>query len=138
MVLLFHFPSNIHQFVLAMRNNLSTKESYFDQKGILHCDIFVHIICFRLQRVKDEMEKRRQQYLGSLDVNDDGLDFVKPLDHEMFQTALAAAKLIISANAARDSEQLKHHHHCNGQHQQKLLVNNSVYEEPIKSAESRS
>lgn len=104
-----------------------------------------------LQRVKDEVEKR-SQFLGCQKVPGDGLKFVKPLHHEHFHTALAAAK-VISANPTNTNESnwglprspravvprspravvRQSHQHSNGQ--QKVLLD-SVFEEPIKSAES--
>ncbi|KAL3530882.1 hypothetical protein ACH5RR_010204 [Cinchona calisaya] len=95
-----------------------------------------------VQRVKEEVERRRLQSLGFHKRQDDGLKFVKPLDHEQFHTALDAAKLI-STNAMDESsrglpgspravvQQSCHHSNC----QQKVLLN-SVHEEPIKYAES--
>ncbi|XP_027170481.1 inositol 3-kinase [Coffea eugenioides] len=45
-----------------------------------------------LERVKDEVERRRLQCLGCHMGQDDGLNFVKPLDHEEFHTVLSKAK----------------------------------------------
>lgn len=91
-----------------------------------------------LQRVKDELETRTQHLHSIEEGQDDGLDFVKPLDHEKFHTIIDPWRLT-SGNpelqlSPRDEEHHKHHH-CNGQHQQEVLVN-SVYEEDFNSSET--
>lgn len=95
-----------------------------------------------LQRIKDEVVKRKMQYSCCLQGKDDGLKFVKPLGHDQFHASLAAAKLVTSCSI-RECEQdvnnspiaVEHdiHQQCTGQ--QKLLLN-PVFEEPIQSVNS--
>lgn len=90
--------------------------------------------------MKDDLEMRRQ-HLDSIEGEDSGLNFVKPLDHEKFHAVIGAWRLT-SGNPnpelqlfPRDEEHHKHHRCCNGQHQQEVLVN-SVYEGDFNSPEA--
>lgn len=90
-----------------------------------------------LQRVKDEVVKRKMQYSCCLDGQDDGLKFEKPLGHDQFHASLAAAKLA-TACSIRECQQDLHnspttieqdiHQQCTGQHKH---LTTSVLEEPI-------
>uniref|UniRef100_A0A5B7A7G8 Inositol 3-kinase n=1 Tax=Davidia involucrata TaxID=16924 RepID=A0A5B7A7G8_DAVIN len=96
-----------------------------------------------LQRVEDEVQRRKMQSVGCHEREDDELKFAKPLGHGQFHASLGAAKLMSTCpiqecrwdlpSSPRAVEQ-GIHPHCNGQ--QKLLQN-SVYEEPIQSVESK-
>lgn len=108
-----------------------------------HLVILISYYSPSLQRVKDELQMRRQ-HLDSISIEgeDEGLNFVKPLDHEKFYTVIGAWRLTsgnsnleLQIISPRDEEHHKHHHCCNGQHQQEVLVN-SVYEEEFNSPET--
>lgn len=47
-----------------------------------------------LQRVKDEVQRRKMQFTTSHEIQDDELRFVKPAGHEQFHASLDAAKVI--------------------------------------------
>lgn len=92
-----------------------------------------------LQRVKDEVLKRRLQWSGSHEKQEDGPKKLKPSDYEEFQAALNEAKMV----AAQSIKECKWDLHSspgalepirNGQ--QRLLLN-PVCEEPINSVDSK-
>ena len=91
-----------------------------------------------LQRVKDEVQRRKMQCLSCCEDSNGDLKFVKPAGHQQFHSSLAAAKLMPAAplhECLRNSSPRAVEQgipQCSGQ--QKLLVN-PVYEEPIQSVE---
>ncbi|CAI9106964.1 OLC1v1006218C1 [Oldenlandia corymbosa var. corymbosa] len=96
-----------------------------------------------LQSVKNELDRRSLDFPGFPKRQDNMLKFAKSSDHEQFHNALSAAK-VVSANPVDNSfwslsgspravGEQHGHHHSNGH--QNVLVN-SVYEAPIKSADT--
>lgn len=92
-----------------------------------------------LQRVKDEVQKRKEHW------RDDELKFVKPVDHEQFLASLLSAKLISTCPAQechwdlpsspKPADQSRNPRY-NG-HRILYPNNNTVYEEPIKPVETK-
>ncbi|GFZ19627.1 pfkB-like carbohydrate kinase family protein [Actinidia rufa] len=94
-----------------------------------------------LQRVKDEVSRRKMQCSCCLEGLDDRLKFVKSLGHDQFHSALGETKLAFSCSARECQRDLVNstaaeqdiHYQFNGQ--QKVLLN-PVFEEPIQSNSS--
>ncbi|PSR86166.1 Inositol 3-kinase [Actinidia chinensis var. chinensis] len=94
-----------------------------------------------LQRVKDEVCRRKMQCSCCLEGLDDRLKFVKPLGHDQFHSALGETKLAFSCSTQECQRDLVNstaaeqdiHYQFNGQ--QKVLLN-PVFEEPIQSNSS--
>lgn len=94
-----------------------------------------------LQRVKDEVQRRKMQSISCCEDSNDDLKFVKPAGHQQFHSSLAAAKLTSAAPLQECQWDLRNSPpraieqgipQYTGQ--QKLLLN-PVYEEPIQSVE---
>lgn len=95
-----------------------------------------------LQRVKDEVQTRKMQYLHC-ERSDNELEFLKPAGHEQFHASLGSAKSIppcssqarpwTPSNSPKETEKTPIPHYTV---QAKLLVN-SVYEEPIQTVEGK-
>ncbi|XP_057955877.1 inositol 3-kinase [Malania oleifera] len=98
-----------------------------------------------LQRVKDEVQRRKMQYIGCNErrKNSD-MNFTKPVGHKQFHASLSTARLI-SASLTEDCQwdlqdstpkavEESMHPQCSGQ--QRLSIN-TVYEEPIQSVDGR-
>ncbi|XP_021279341.1 inositol 3-kinase [Herrania umbratica] len=96
-----------------------------------------------LQRVKDEVQRRKLHSTCSFETRDDRLSFSKPPGHEEFHASLASTKLVSTCSiqecqqdqprSPRTVEQVICPQ-CNGQ--PKLLVN-SVFDEPIQTVQGR-
>uniref|UniRef100_A0A5B7A820 Carbohydrate kinase PfkB domain-containing protein n=1 Tax=Davidia involucrata TaxID=16924 RepID=A0A5B7A820_DAVIN len=95
-----------------------------------------------LQRVKDELQRRKMRSIGCHEKQDDELKFVKPLGHGQFHASLGAAKLMSTCPIQEckwdlpTSPIVEHGIHPQYNGQQKMSLN-SVYEDPIQSIESK-
>ncbi|KAL7201498.1 hypothetical protein ACSBR1_033240 [Camellia fascicularis] len=92
-----------------------------------------------LQRVQDEVRRRKLQCSGCIEEQDDRMKFVKPFGHDQFHASLAATKLTSSCSNWECQQELRSSPvaveqdiHQQYTSQQKLLLN-SVFEEPIQS-----
>lgn len=78
-----------------------------------------------MQKVKDEVQRRKMQ----CEEDDDGSRFKKPRDHEQFIASLCTAKLVTTDEVVDPDNGYANH--------QKLFLTSSVYEEPIKSMDTK-
>lgn len=94
-----------------------------------------------LQRVRDEVHRRKVQCIGCSERRDDVM-ISKPLGHEQFHASLCAAKLISTTRPIQEYQKDLHNTsravdnsiHPQYSEQQKFLRNH-IYEEPIQSVE---
>lgn len=77
-----------------------------------------------MQKVKDEVQRRKMQ----CDEHDDESRFKKPRDHEQFIASLRNAKLV-TTDEVLDSDP--------GYPNHQMFLKNSVYEEPIKTMDTK-
>ncbi|XAR58912.1 hypothetical protein NMG60_11014490 [Bertholletia excelsa] len=91
-----------------------------------------------LQRVQDEVQRRKMQYSCCPEKQDEELKFVKPLGHEQFKLSLRAAKLTTSCSIQECRQDLQMEQDtCHQFPGQQSLLLNSVFEEPIQSVNSK-
>nr|GMD25279.1 inositol 3-kinase [Ipomoea batatas] len=91
---------------------------------------------WQLQRVKDEILRRRLQSFGCQEKQAEDPNIVKTADLEMFHTALSAAKSVPAYSLQECKRDLPNSPRAKCSEQQRFLVH-SVCEEPLKSVENK-
>ncbi|KAF8402657.1 hypothetical protein HHK36_010746 [Tetracentron sinense] len=97
-----------------------------------------------LERVKDELQRRKMQSIGCCERRNFGIEFRKSVEHKAFYTSLLREARITSSSYTQEDEQDSQncpqaveqsiHHQNNGQ---QMLLFYPVYEEVVQPDESR-
>lgn len=103
---------------------------------IFSCAYLFTLHTFSLQRVKDEILRRRLQSFGCQEKQAEDPNIVKTADLEVFHTALSAAKSVPAYSLQECKRDLPNSPRAKCSEQQRFLVH-SVCEEPLKSVENK-